>query len=1284
MRNLKITLSGLALIVSQFANAQCPQGKLKISGPLSSDHELTCTQRSLDFYNVSNISADSLQSFRWDYGDGTVITGTSGSNIVYWTSIPSHQYTSEGEYFAEFTVVFKNGLKDTSKMSVMVMDEFPLYVMESVDCSTEYFHVRCSLQDKPEYAFFANSLKWSGTGFLKYENINQSPTPLLTNSPGNKSMTATHQTLNKLGCPNLKGSWTGSGTQMIARINSSTTKIDPFEQYQCDADKTIHFTNSSFYNTTQSIERLWDFGDVYAEQCTTDTRNNINVGSNCNFSKDSLPAHTYQKTDSVYYKYYYLPNKAIHEYYDSNGVLAMKTIDTSNKTEHRSLFEKYELRSYRATISLYNPTQQCSVADTAFIVLSPPVAENLKFFEMFRSGNGKQKDGARWVEMNLEINKNQVPAYLYNFDLGGYASGDPSSDDMVAAPFSSTFARFQKDFTNTNPDAIYLEFQREKISSDHIFHSGRGSNLLDIAVTASHGDDGSGNLRCPVSTQYKNVSTAYISEPDFTLVSDPYLLTTGQDSVLIRFKNIQQRPHILLISRGDGGDLSSVQSNVYVEYMSDFEPDPTGSRSYASVLTGLTFEYNPLSTDYTEKQDTVFQKVTSRYNALPALRWNILPDEITRRIVRLNLDLSMPDHLILSAMGGTGSLIDTTGFSVKIQKAIYLIPTDYVTVDADDSMLTGIDGKGLYKIKFTLPGKSLCGVSFDNASGNIGGDQIISQMASGNRFRAQFGSLDEYYQNTLYGIQFAQLQNPYFAYPDYFKFVANNTSFGQHDTIKILTNAFYPDYTAFAKFDSDRNDAAKSHSNPLSKNSVYVNVDGKSVSMSGNNMEPLLSKNNNWYSQIKKGGTEKIYIDWDIDNGVDESANPDYWRDADSMAVFMKIPTKPGSFKGFIKTKNAWGVMGYTPFYYKVFAADTAELIRNAKSGWSILPQCSHQIVIKDSSKIGKTDRCGNSLTINDQLQEIKYLWGDGDSTVGVPGDSFSHIYSNGNYTLKALYYSKYGQFFEYTEPFTIDSVIRDFAFSYYLNNDTIHTQGPAIGDSLSRMWKFGDGGTDTSQSASHIYSGNGSKQLCLEITDNNSGCKLSRCETVNVGGCNAYFEAVKDTFTSFTIWIVEKSTGSNLKYKWDFGDGSTSNTQFPQHHYNQFGLHEICLEVTNQNCRSVYCDAVGMDSTGKLLKQEGYDIEVVTPDKLGIEDLGNSAAFKLYPNPAHSGFVFEQPTGLTVSELILLDVQGKIIREFKLNNSHEFLNLGDVAPGMYVVRFNTGSENRYVRLMVE
>jgi gliding motility-associated-like protein len=47
----------------------------------------------------------------------------------------------------------------------------------------------------------------------------------------------------------------------------------------------------------KTIYRLWDFGDKSAPQCTTWTERKINIGKNCNYSRDSIARHYYHDSD---------------------------------------------------------------------------------------------------------------------------------------------------------------------------------------------------------------------------------------------------------------------------------------------------------------------------------------------------------------------------------------------------------------------------------------------------------------------------------------------------------------------------------------------------------------------------------------------------------------------------------------------------------------------------------------------------------------------------------------------------------------------------------------------------------------------------------------------------------------------------------------------------------------------------------------------------------------------------------------------------------------------------
>ena len=89
--------------------------------------------------------------------------------------------------------------------------------------------------------------------------------------------------------------------------------------------------------------------------------------------------------------------------------------------------------------------------------------------------------------------------------------------------------------------------------------------------------------------------------------------------------------------------------------------------------------------------------------------------------------------------------------------------------------------------------------------------------------------------------------------------------------------------------------------------------------------------------------------------------------------------------------------------------------------------------------------------------------------------------------------------------------------------------------------------------------------------------------------------------------------------YAWDFGDGNFSNQDFPTHFYNQAGVYNVCLTLTEANgCTSTYCDSLGMDQNGYLIyngQSTGFKLVVIDPATIGQEENRNNQ-MAIYPKP--------------------------------------------------------------------
>lgn len=101
--------------------------------------------------------------------------------------------------------------------------------------------------------------------------------------------------------------------------------------------------------------------------------------------------------------------------------------------------------------------------------------------------------------------------------------------------------------------------------------------------------------------------------------------------------------------------------------------------------------------------------------------------------------------------------------------------------------------------------------------------------------------------------------------------------------------------------------------------------------------------------------------------------------------------------------------------------------------------------------------------------------------------------------------------------------------------------------------WKFGDGNTATFTAPpfTHTYTSSGRFDVDLKVTDA-SGCADAYTYPAELLVTNPIVGFRADTFycPGAPLPFVDTSSGAGLSYFWDFGDGTTSNVQHPQHSY--------------------------------------------------------------------------------------------------------------------------------------
>lgn len=265
---------------------------------------------------------------------------------------------------------------------------------------------------------------------------------------------------------------------------------------------------------------------------------------------------------------------------------------------------------------------------------------------------------------------------------------------------------------------------------------------------------------------------------------------------------------------------------------------------------------------------------------------------------------------------------------------------------------------------------------------------------------------------------------------------------------------------------------------------------------------------------------------------------------------------------------------------------------------------------------------------------------------------------------------------------------------SVSFNNTSLSTNGSATG--LQYLWDFGDGTTSTLKNPVKTYTTGGIKVVSLSISDSAQGCFASKYDTLFLVPppplCSARFSLAIDTTTPFRFFLLNTSLiRSTSTFFWSFGDGGTSTLMTPTHTYANFGRYFVCLTVADSLCTSTYCDTIGMDSTGKLLKAGAFGFVTIDQTTLapttGIGEVKETPEYTIYPNPTSSDVYvdFALKTAAPVS-IEVSDLTGKIVHTQTVtipSGQHsERIDLGTCKPSIYFLNITSPDGRKNYKLI--
>ncbi|MCU1478501.1 MAG: hypothetical protein JWQ64_3194 [Subtercola sp.] len=149
-------------------------------------------------------------------------------------------------------------------------------------------------------------------------------------------------------------------------------------------------------------------------------------------------------------------------------------------------------------------------------------------------------------------------------------------------------------------------------------------------------------------------------------------------------------------------------------------------------------------------------------------------------------------------------------------------------------------------------------------------------------------------------------------------------------------------------------------------------------------------------------------------------------------------------------------------------------------------------------------------------------------------------------------------------------------SFTQTVSNLSVAFNGSASADSDGSIagyaWNFGDGGTATTVSPTHVYAAAGTYTVTLTVTDNQGATGVfSQSVTavaphVNVAPTASFTNSIDHLVLSVDGSGSSDSDGTVAGYLWNFGDGGTATTATATHTYAAAGTYQVKLTVTDNN----------------------------------------------------------------------------------------------------------------------
>ncbi|WP_051605503.1 discoidin domain-containing protein [Sediminibacter sp. Hel_I_10] len=153
--------------------------------------------------------------------------------------------------------------------------------------------------------------------------------------------------------------------------------------------------------------------------------------------------------------------------------------------------------------------------------------------------------------------------------------------------------------------------------------------------------------------------------------------------------------------------------------------------------------------------------------------------------------------------------------------------------------------------------------------------------------------------------------------------------------------------------------------------------------------------------------------------------------------------------------------------------------------------------------------------------------------------------------------------------------------------------------------------------------------------------------------------QAIFSYETTGNTVLFTNNSANGISYLWDFGDGTTSTEENPQHIYDGSGPYTVTLTVTNCSRQSAASQTVTTLNTSGFFEQK----------------------FVAYPNPTTKTWHINT-SGMAISTITITDIMGKVVLRLSPKSNNVKIDAATLSKGVYFARVSDGRATETLKLV--